>query len=107
MTHAEFVAAYRDGTIGVDIDRKGAARFVSRRLLLPLVMLPILGAGTALALTGWVWTGLAVIALASVAPVLIKRSATQFVVTQSLEDEQFYSDAIAAGVLKVTVARSV
>ena len=107
MTHAEFVAAYRAGTIGVDIDRKEAARFVSRRLLLPLVMLPILGAGTALALTGWVWTGLAVIALASVVPILIKRSATHFVLTQSLEDEQFYGDAMDAGVLKVTVARSV
>jgi len=50
------------GAIRIDIDRRVAARFVSRRLLLPLVMLAVLGAGTALALSGWVWSGLAIIA---------------------------------------------
>jgi len=68
MEHNEFVAAYHDGRIRVDIDRKGAARFVSRRLLLPLVMMPILGIGTALAIIGWIWTGLAIIAVGNLLP---------------------------------------
>ena len=106
MTHAEFVRAYGEGTIRVDIDRKAAARFVSGRLLLPLVMLPVLGIGTALALSGWVWSGLAIIGLATLAPMLIKRGAPHFVMTQAVEDEKFYADAVAAGVFTVEIVAS-
>jgi hypothetical protein len=101
MTYAEFVEAYREGAIRVDVDRREAARFVSRRLLLPLVMLPVLGAGTALALSGRVWSGLAIIAVATLAPFMIKRSAPHFVLTQALEDPRFYEDAQAAGALRI------
>src|SRR4051812_13606327 len=101
MTHAEFVEAYRGGRIRVDLDRKAAARFISRRLLLPIFMLPVLGIGTALALSGWVWTGLSIIGVATLAPMLIKRGAPQFVMTQALEDENFYRDACAAGVMQI------
>jgi hypothetical protein len=102
VTHAEFVEAYHAGAIRVDIEPKAAARFVSSRLLLPLFMLPVLGIGTALALTGWLWTGFAIIGAATLAPSLIKRSAPHFVITQSLEDGKFYDDAMSADVLRIS-----
>jgi hypothetical protein len=101
MTHDEFVHAYGSGAISVHIDRAAAARFMSERLLLPLFMLPVLGIGIALALTGWVWIGLAVIGIATLMPAVIKRSAPHFVVTQAIADPQFYADVIEAGVLEV------
>lgn len=101
MTHAEFVDAYRSGTVRIDIDRAEAARFISRRLLLPFAMLPVLGTGIALALIGWVWTGLAVIAAGTLVPVLIKRSAPHFILTQALQDERFYDDVAASGLLQI------
>jgi hypothetical protein len=101
LTHAEFIEAYRSGSIRVNIDRTAAARFVSARLLLPLVMLPVLGLGVALALTGWLWTGLVLVALATLAPMLIKRSAPHFVITQALQDSKFYDEAAAAGLLDI------
>jgi hypothetical protein len=101
LTHAEFIEAYRSGTIRVNIDRVAAARFVSARLLLPLVMLPVLGIGVALALTGWLWMGLALIAIATLAPVLIKHSAPHFVITQALQDSRFYDDVTVAGLLEI------
>jgi hypothetical protein len=101
MTHAEFVSAYQSGGIRVDIDRRAAARFMSARLLLPLVMLPVLGIGVALALVGWVWVGLVVIAIATLAPMLIRRSAPHFVMTQALEDPKFFDDVARSGVLKI------
>ena len=52
MTHAEFVAAYRDGRIKAGIERKAAARFVSARVLLPFFLLPVLGLGVGIALLG-------------------------------------------------------
>jgi hypothetical protein len=104
VTHAEFVAAYRSGAIRVHIDHTAAARFLSARLVLPLVMLPVLGLGVALALTGWVWTGLAVIAVGTVAPILIKRSAHHFVITHALQDAKFYDDVAASGLLQIELA---
>lgn len=101
MTHAEFVAAYRSGAIRVDIDPAAAARYVSGRLLLPLVMLPVLGLGVGAALTGWVWTGLALIGAGTLAPMIIKRSAPHFVVTHALEDAAFYDQVAASGVLEI------
>lgn len=102
MTHGEFVAAYRAGAIRVNVDRAAAARYLSGRLLLPLVMLPVLGIGVALALTGWIWIGLAVIGIGTIAPILVKRSAPHFIITHALEDAKFYEDARANGVLEVT-----
>jgi hypothetical protein len=101
MKHDAFVAAYRAGAIRVDIDRAAAARFLSARLLLPFMMLPVLGIGVALALIGWVWTGLILIAVGTLAPILIKRSAPHFVMTQALEDPKFYDDAAASGLLRL------
>jgi hypothetical protein len=100
LTHDQFVAAYRAGTLRVNIDRAQAARFVSARLLLPFMMLPVLGTGVALALVGWVWTGLILVAVGTIAPMLIKRSAPHFIITQSLQDTRFYEDATASGLLK-------
>jgi len=102
MTHEEFVRAYRDGRIRVDIDPSAAARYLSARLLLPLVMLPVLGAGVALVLTGSIWSGLAVIALGIVAPRLIKRSAPHFILTQAIAEESVYREVIEASILRVT-----
>ena len=101
MTHADFVTAYRSGSVRVEIDRAAAARYLSARLLLPLVMLPVLGVGVALALTGWLWTGFGLIAAATLVPVAIKRSAPHFVLTQALDDAKFYDDVIASGLLQI------
>ena len=101
MTHPEFVAAYQAASIRVDVDRAAAARFVSARLLLPLVMLPVLGVGIALALTGWVWTGLAIIGAATLARIVIRRSAAHFVITHALHDPKFYEDVAAIGLLEI------
>jgi hypothetical protein len=87
----------------VRVDPQLASRYVSARLLLPFMMLPVLGAGVALALIGWVWTGLAVIVLGIVLPRLIKRSAPHFLLTQALRDENFYRELITAGVLRIEV----
>ena|SRR5688572_11677372 len=106
MSHAEFLAAYRDGTVHVHIGPSEAARFMSARLMLPFVMLPVLGIGTALALTYSVWLGLAIIGIGTLMPILIKRSAPHFVLTHSLQDAKFYDDAVASRVLEITRAEA-
>ena len=101
MTHADFVAAHRRGTLDIVIDPRRAARFLSARLLLPLVMMPVIGIGIALALVGNVWAGLAVIALGIILPRMIKRSAPHFLLMQALADEKLYLELTQAGVIDI------
>lgn len=102
MTYAEFQRAYAAGTIKVDVEPIAAARYLSARLLLPFVMLPVLGGGVALALIGWIWTGLAIIAIGIIAPRLIKRSAPHFVLTQALQDERLYHELTRSNILRIS-----
>ena len=104
LTHAEFRDAFQHRKIRVDVDPDGAARFLSARLLLPFVVLPVLGIGVALALMGWIWTGLTVIAVGIAAPRLIKRSAPHFILTQALGDERIYREVTKANILRISPA---
>lgn len=101
LTHAEFSAAYREGRVKVNFDPGLAARFLSARLLLPLFMMPVLGIGVALALVGWIWTGLLVIALGIILPRLIKRGAPHFLMQQVLTDPALYRELLSNGVMEV------
>jgi hypothetical protein len=101
MTHEEFISAYTRGKIKVEVDPAGASRFLSARLLLPWAAMPVAGIGVGIALSGWLYTGLAVIALAYLAPRLIKRSAPHFVFQQALTDPKVYYAATRADVLRI------
>ena len=101
MTHADFVAAYQRGAIRVEIEPQGAARLLSGRLLLPLVAMPVLGLGVALALIGWIATGVALIAVGFIVPRLIKRSAPQFLLQQALRDPATYDELSKLGLLRI------
>ena len=101
MNHTEFVEAYTAGWIKVTVDPKAAASYLSTRLMLPLLALPVLGIGIALALIGWIWTGLGVIAMGFFGPRLIKRSAPNFVLTQAMQREDIYRELTRAGILRI------
>jgi hypothetical protein len=101
MTHQEFVAAYQAKRIRVRIDRDAAARFVSGRAMLPLVMLPVLGLGVALALVGYVVAGIAVFSTALMLRFLVRRSSDGFLLWRALHDAAFYRQVLAAQVLRI------
>lgn len=100
MTHEEFVAAYQAGRIRVDIDRAAAARFVAGRAMLPLVLLPILGLGVALAIVGHYIIGGLIFIAALLLRFLVRRSSDGFLLYRALRDPEFYREVSAAGVLK-------
>lgn len=107
VTHADFVKAYQRGEIRVDIDPQAAARVLSARLMLPFLMMPLIGAGVALVLIGWIYAGLAVIAAGFIAPRLIKRSAPGFLLQNALKDAQLYEELVRANTLRVVSAEGV
>ena len=100
MTHAEFVAAYRQRRLTIQVDKSAAARMVSARLMLPLVLLPVMGLGVALALVGYFVIGALVFLAALGLRYAVRRSAPGFVLQRALADERFYAEAIASGLLK-------
>lgn len=101
MTHAQFVAAYREGRLHAQVDRDAAARMVAARLMLPLVLLPLFGIAVALALVGrWIIGGLVFLAALALR-YAVRRSAPGFVLQRALEDERFYAEALAAGLLTI------
>lgn len=100
MTHAEFVAAYREGRLRVQVDRAAAARMVSARLLLPFVLLPVLGLAVAVALVGYFIAGALLFLAALGFRFAVRRSAPGFVLQRALEDERFYAEAVASGLIK-------
>ena len=106
MTHTEFITAYRAGRITVTFEPKQSGRFLAGRLLLPLFMMPLLGLGVALALMGWIWTGLGVIAAGILVPRLIKRGAPNFLLTHMLADEKLYDEVMRAGIMQINPQES-
>jgi hypothetical protein len=101
MTHEEFIAAYRSGTIRVRVDRQRAAKLVSARLMLPFVVLPLLGLAVALALTGRLFAGIALFLLVLAFRYGIRASSQGFVLSRALQNPAFYEEVVGAGVLSV------
>jgi hypothetical protein len=101
VTHAEFVAGWREGRIAVAIDPAAAARFVSARLLLPFVGIAVIGVGIALVLSGWLWTGIGVGGIGILAPRMIKRGARGFLLSRIATDPELFAAGVAAGVVEV------
>ena len=99
MSHQEFVHAFRAGHLHVQVDRAAAARLVSGRLLLPFFLLPLLGLGVALALSGYLFTGIAVFLGALGLRFLVRASSRGFVLNRSLQDPAFYEEMVRRRIL--------
>lgn len=100
-THVDFVAGYRSGDLVLHVDRKAAARFVSGRMLLPFILLPVFGLAVGLALAGWFIAGVAIFLFGFLFRWFVRSSSHGFVLTQSLYSAAFYRDALAAGVIRL------
>jgi len=100
-THADFVAGYRSGELVLHVDRKAAARFVSGRMLLPFILLPVFGLAVGVALAGWFLAGVAIFLAGFLFRWFVRSSSHGFVLTQSLYSAAFYRDALAAGVIRL------
>jgi predicted membrane-bound spermidine synthase len=101
FSHGEFVEGYRAGTLRVHVDRKGAAKFVSGRMLLPFILLPLFGLAVAVALAGHFAAGAAIFIFALLFRTFVRASSHGFVLVQALNRAKFYREAVAAGVIRL------
>ncbi len=101
MTHTQFVAGLQSGLLRARIDSKAAARFVSSRMLLPWLLLPLFGTAVALALSGRIAWGAGVLGATIALRWLAARTSAGYVLQRATSDARFYGEARAAGILEI------
>ena len=101
IAHEEFRTGLPAGRLRVVVDPKLARRYIARRLLLVVVVMPVIGVGLALALTGRTWPG----ALLVAAGVLLNRAvmwqAPKILLHMALRDPAVYEFATHNGIMEV------
>jgi len=101
MTHREFMAAFRADRIRVRVPPAPAAKFISARMLLPWVLLPMLGLSVACALLhAWVIAAI-LFGLALVVRGAVRITAAGYVLQRAMTDPAFYAEAAGAGLLEI------
>ena len=101
MTHQEFTTAYATGRVKVTVDPVRAGRFVSGRLMLPFLLLPLFGLAVGLALMqAWPWAAAALLT-AYALRYAVRASSPGFVLRRALTDAAFYGEAQDRGLLRL------
>ena len=101
VSHEEFRAGLPAGRFRVVVDPKLARRYVSQRLMLLVVLMPVIGVGIALALTGRTWTGAALVAAGVVLNRVVMWQAPKILVQMASRDPAVYDFATQNGLLEV------
>jgi len=104
VTHEEFVAAYREGKLAVQVDPKAAAKLVAARMMLPLILLPVFGIAVAAALAGYFIAGALLFVAALAFRYAVRRSSPGFVLRRALESEAFFLETANSGLLRIGTA---
>ncbi|MCC2636057.1 MAG: hypothetical protein K0S48_3943 [Ramlibacter sp.] len=90
VAYEDFRSGLPAGRFRVIVDPKLARRYVSQRLMLVVVVLPVIGVGMALALTGRTWPGLALIAAGVLLNRVVMWQAGRILLHLALHDPKTY-----------------
>jgi hypothetical protein len=104
VPHAEFRAGLPLGRFRVIVNPERAQKYVKHRLFVVGLALPLLGLGAALALSGYVWVGLPMIALGALMPRVVKAHAPKILLHLAQQDAKTYQEAIDFEILEVRIA---
>ena len=109
MEHREFVELYKNGKIKVSIDKVASYKLMDTNLVAKKYRAAtyfwswvwFLSIPAGIALIIWVnwWSGIIVLVVGFMLPRAIKKSSTEFILDQALEDERFYKNMLHNKVL--------
>lgn len=106
IPHEEFRAGLPAGRFRVIVDPKLARRYVAQRLLLIVVVMPIIGVGLALVLTGRTWPGALLVAAGVLLNRVVMWQAPKILLHMATRDPAVYEFATHNGVMEVRRAGS-
>lgn len=101
VAHEEFRAGLPAGRFRVVVDPKLARRYMARRLLLIVLLMPLIGIGIALALLGATWTGGLMVAGGVVLNRVVMWQAPRLLLQMALRDSAVYAFATQNGLMEV------
>ena len=101
VAYEDFRSGLPAGRFRVIVDPKLSRRYVSQRLMLVVLVLPIIGVGMALALTGRTWPGAFLIGAGVLLNRVVMWQAGRILLHLALTDAKTYEQVTQAGVMEV------
>ena len=101
VAHEDFRRGLPAGRFQVVVNPKLARRYVSQRLLLIVVLMPVIGVGLALALTGRTWAGALLVAGGILLNRVVMWQAPKILLHMALRDPAVYDFVTQNGVMEV------
>ena len=101
IAHEEFRAGLPAGRLRVVVDPKLARRYVAQRLMLIVVVMPVIGVGLALALTGRTWPGALMVAAGVLLNRVVMWQAPKILLHMALRDPAVYEFVTHNGLMEV------
>ena len=101
VSHEEFRAGLPAGRFRVIVNPALAPKYVQHRLWIKMLLLPVLGIGVALGISGYIWAGLALVLVGILAPRIIRKRAPELLLHLATRDKDIYREAIDYEILEV------
>ena len=101
VPYEEFCTGMSRGRFRVIMNPERAQKYVKHRLFVMGISLPLLGIGTALAWSGYVWAGLPMVVVGGLLHRVIKAHAPKIMLYLALHDARIYREAIDFEILEV------
>lgn len=105
VSHAEFCRGLPAGHYRLIVNPDKARKYIRHRLFLIAFTLPISGIGVALALSGYPWAGLGLVAAGVLLHRLVNAHAPKILLYLATRDARTYFEAIEYEILEVRQAR--
>jgi hypothetical protein len=101
ISHAEFRTGVPAGRFHLIVNPGRAQKYVKHRLFVVGISLPLLGIGAALAISGYAWAGLPMVAAGLLLPRIVKAHAPKILLHLAMNDEKTYFEAMEHEILEV------
>ena len=104
VPHAEFCQGLPAGRFRLIVNPERAKKYIRHRLFIVAIALPMLGIGAALALSGYPWLGLTLVAAGVVLHRTVTAQAARILLYLATQDARTYHEAIEFEILEVRLA---
>ena len=99
--HKAFCAGLPAGRFHLIVNPERAQKYIRHRLFVVGLALPVIGIGTALAWSGYLWVGFPMVAAGMLFPRVVKAHATQILLHLALREEKTYREALDFDIMEV------
>jgi hypothetical protein len=101
LSHKVFCAGLPAGRFHLIVNPERAQKYIRHRLFVVGLALPVIGIGTALAWSGYLWVGFPMVAVGVLFPRVVKAHAAKILLHLALREEKTYREALDFEIMEV------